>query len=147
MPATPRVSVCIPVYNGEQFLAETIRSVLDQSYRDFELVVLDNASTDGTGRIARAVGDPRLRVETNPTTIAQPDNWRAAVDLCRAPLVKLLCADDLLPGATRTHILDCRARPCDGRDRRRRTVSLVQRRLNRPLGRSGCRRRRHAILC
>ena len=96
MPATPRVSVCIPVYNGEQFLAETIRSVLDQSYRDLELVVLDNASTDGTGRIARAVDDPRLRVETNPTTIAQPDNWRAAVELCRGPLVKLLCADDLL---------------------------------------------------
>ena len=96
MPASPRVSVCIPVYNGEQFLAETIQSVLNQSYRDFELVVLDNASTDGTGRITRAVGDPRLRVEANPTTIAQPDNWRAAVDLCRAPLVKLLCADDLL---------------------------------------------------
>jgi glycosyltransferase involved in cell wall biosynthesis len=92
----PRVSVCIPVYNGERFLAETIRSVLDQTYRDFELVVLDNASTDATGRIARSFGDPRVRVETNPSTIVQPENWRAAVRLCRAPLIKLLCADDLL---------------------------------------------------
>jgi glycosyltransferase involved in cell wall biosynthesis len=81
----PRVSVCIPVYNGERFLAETIRSVLDQTYRDFELVVLDNASTDATGRIARSFGDPRVRVETNPSTIVQPENWRAAVRLCRAP--------------------------------------------------------------
>ena len=96
MQARPHVSVCIPVYNGEPFLAETIRSVLDQSYRDFELVILDNASTDGTARIAHPLTDPRVRVETNPTTIAQPDNWRAAVDLCRAPLIKLLCADDLL---------------------------------------------------
>ena len=96
MPALPHVSVCIPVYNGERYLAETIRSVLDQTYRDFELVVLDNASTDATDRIARSFGDARLRVETNPTTIPQPDNWRAAVRLCRAPLIKLLCADDLL---------------------------------------------------
>ena len=58
MPALPSVSVCIPVYRGEQFLAETIRSVLDQTYRDFELVVLDNASPDDSGRIARSFGDP-----------------------------------------------------------------------------------------
>jgi len=92
----PSVSVCIPVYRGEQFLAETMRSVLDQTYRDFELVVLDNASPDATGRIARSFGDPRVRVETNPATISQPDNWRQAVRLCRAPLIKLVCADDLL---------------------------------------------------
>jgi glycosyltransferase involved in cell wall biosynthesis len=138
----PRVSVCIPVYNGERFLAETIRSVLDQTYRDFELVVLDNASTDATGRIARSFGDPRVRVETNPSTIVQPENWRAAVRLCRAPLIKLLCADDLLhprcleyqvgpmvadPGlavvAARRHMVDERSRagpsPRPGRSDRR----------------------------
>ena len=65
MRALPSVSVCIPVYRGEQFLAETIRSVLDQTYRDFELVVLDNASPDDSGRIARSFGDHRIRVETN----------------------------------------------------------------------------------
>jgi glycosyltransferase involved in cell wall biosynthesis len=92
----PSVSVCIPVYRGERFLAETVRSVLDQTHRDFELVVLDNASTDATGRVARSFGDPRLRVETNPTTLPQPENWRRAVQLCRAPLIKLVCADDLL---------------------------------------------------
>jgi glycosyltransferase involved in cell wall biosynthesis len=88
--------VCIPVYNGATFLAETMRSVLDQTYRDFELVVLDNASTDATGWIAGSFGDPRVRVERNPTTLPQPDNWREAVRRCRAPLIKLVCADDLL---------------------------------------------------
>jgi glycosyltransferase involved in cell wall biosynthesis len=92
------VSVCIPVYNGERFLAETIRSVLDQTYRDFELVILDNASTDDSGAIARSFGerDPRIRIERNPMTVSQPDNWNRVVQLSTAPLVKVVCADDLL---------------------------------------------------
>jgi glycosyltransferase involved in cell wall biosynthesis len=92
----PSVSVCIPVYNGERYLAETIGSVLRQTHRDLELVVLDNNSVDGTGRLGRAFDDPRVRVEHNPTTLPLPENWNRAVELCRAPLVKLLCADDLL---------------------------------------------------
>ncbi len=96
MSAVPPVSVCVPVYCGEQYLAETLRSVLDQTYRDFELVVLDNASIDDTFRIASSFADPRLRLVTNPSTLPQPENWRTAVQLCRAPLVKLVCADDLL---------------------------------------------------
>ena len=129
MRALPSVSVCIPVYRGEQFLAETMRSVIDQTYRDFELVVLDNASPDDSGRIARSFGDHRIRVETNLTTLPQPENWREAVRLCRAPLIKLVCADDLLhprcleyqvgpmeadPGlavvAARRHMIDERSR-------------------------------------
>ena len=73
-----------------------MRSVLEQTYGDFELVVLDNASTDGTLAIARSFHDSRVRIVTNPTMLEQPDNWRKAVELSRAPLVKLLCADDLL---------------------------------------------------
>ncbi|MET0191332.1 MAG: glycosyltransferase [Pseudonocardia sediminis] len=92
----PSVSICIPVYNGEAFLAETIRSVLEQTFRDFELVILENASTDRSDEIARSFPDPRIRVERNRETLSQPDNWNRAVQLCRAPLVKLLCADDLL---------------------------------------------------
>jgi glycosyltransferase involved in cell wall biosynthesis len=129
MRALPSVSVCIPVYRGEQFLAETIRSVLDQTYRDFELVILDNASPDDSGRIARSFGDRRIRIETNTSTLPQPENWREVVRLCRGPLIKLVCADDLLhprcleyqvgpmeadPGlavvAARRHMIDERSR-------------------------------------
>ncbi|MDN5915029.1 MAG: glycosyltransferase [Pseudonocardia sp.] len=92
----PSVSICIPVYNGEAFLAETIRSVLEQTFRDFELVILENASRDRSDAIARSFPDPRIRIERNRETLSQPDNWSRVVQLCRAPLVKLLCADDLL---------------------------------------------------
>jgi glycosyltransferase involved in cell wall biosynthesis len=92
----PSVSVCIPVYNGERFLAETIRSVLDQTYRDFEIVVLDNASRDRSADIARSFGDPRIRLEHNAVTLPQAENWNRVVELSRAPLVKVVCADDLL---------------------------------------------------
>lgn len=110
MSATPSVSICIPVYCGGQFLGETIRSVLDQTFRDFELVVLDNASTDGTSRVVASFSDPRIRVVTNPSTISQPENWRHAVELCSAPLVKLLCADDLL----HPHCLEYQVAAMDG---------------------------------
>ncbi|GEL16719.1 glycosyltransferase [Pseudonocardia asaccharolytica] len=92
----PSVSVCIPVYNGERFLAETIRSVLDQTYRDFEIVLLENASTDASLEIIHSFADPRIRVERNATLLSQPDNWNRVIQLCRAPLIKLVCADDLL---------------------------------------------------
>lgn len=92
----PSVSVCIPVHNGEAYLAETIRSVLEQTWRDFELVVLENGSTDASWEIATSFRDPRIRVERNRQILPQGDNWNRAVELCRAPLVKLVCADDLL---------------------------------------------------
>ncbi|OLM00787.1 glycosyl transferase, family 2 [Pseudonocardia sp. Ae406_Ps2] len=90
------MSVCIPVHNGEAYLAETIRSVLEQTWRDFELVVLENGSTDASWEIATSFRDPRIRVERNRQVLPQGDNWNRAVELCRAPLVKLVCADDLL---------------------------------------------------
>lgn len=97
MPTTsPAVSICIPVYNGERFLAETVRSVLDQTYDDFELVLLDNASTDDTGEIAASFTDPRIRIERNPTTVPQTVNFNRVVEHCKAPLIKLVCADDLV---------------------------------------------------
>ncbi|ANY09095.1 glycosyltransferase family 2 protein [Pseudonocardia sp. HH130630-07] len=92
----PSVSVCIPVYDGAAYLAETMRSVLEQTWRDFELVVLDNNSSDRTWEIATSFRDPRIRVERNRETLPQGENWNRAVQLCRAPLIKLVCADDLL---------------------------------------------------
>ena len=58
----PRVSVLIPAYNAETYIAKAIRSVLAQDLADFELVVLDDGSTDGSARIARSFGDGRVRV-------------------------------------------------------------------------------------
>ena len=53
----PRLTVGVPVYNGEAYLGETLESLLGQTFEDFELVISDNASTDGTPEIAAALGD------------------------------------------------------------------------------------------
>lgn len=90
------VSVCVPALNAEPFLAATIESVLAQTYRSWELVVVDNASTDRTGEIARSFDDPRITVLTNEDTVPMADNWNLAVRATTSPWVKLLCADDLI---------------------------------------------------
>lgn len=61
-PAAPRVSVVMPVFNGAAHVAEAIDSVLAQSYRAFELLVVDDGSTDGSLAVIRAFADPRIRV-------------------------------------------------------------------------------------
>ena len=94
--ASPAVSVCVPAYQAGAHLATAVRSVLAQNFGDFELVVLDNASTDATSDIVRSFVDPRIRLVHNENTIPMTANWNRAVELCRAPLVKLLCADDAL---------------------------------------------------
>ncbi len=91
---SPEVSVCIPAYRAEPFLGASIESVLGQTYLDWELVIVDNASPDRTGEVARSYDDPRIVVHTNPSTVPLADNWNRAVGLCRGRLVKLLPADD-----------------------------------------------------
>src|ERR1041385_3327059 len=64
---TPKVSVGLPVYNAENYLDDTLRNLLSQSYRDFELIISDNASTDTTEEICRdyAAKDQRIMYQRN----------------------------------------------------------------------------------
>lgn len=94
--AAPRVSVCIPAYNGAVFIADAIRSVLGQGFGDFELVVVDDASTDGTVEAARAFADPRIRLVVNPRNLGQRGNWDRALAEARGDFFKLLPQDDFL---------------------------------------------------
>lgn len=92
----PKISVCIPVYNGEAYLAQTIRSVLDQTYSDFELVIIDNASTDSTVSIVRSFDDSRIRLIQNETNVGMVGNWNNCLRYGTCEYMQLLCADDLL---------------------------------------------------
>lgn len=93
------LSVCIPAYEAARTLETTMSSVLDQD-EDMEVLVLDNASTDGTGDIARSFRDDRVTVVSNDRVLAIGDNWNAAVRASSGRLVKVVCADDVLrPGA------------------------------------------------
>ncbi|MDL5160132.1 adenylyl-sulfate kinase [Actinomycetospora termitidis] len=95
-PPTPSVSVCIPVYQGREFLARTVRSVLDQTYSDFELVIRDNGSTDGTADVVGSFADPRIRRYRSESTVPLTESFDRAVRLARGDLVKVVCADDVL---------------------------------------------------
>jgi glycosyltransferase involved in cell wall biosynthesis len=92
----PRVSVCIPTYNTARYLAEAIESVLGQEYADYELVICDNASTDGTPDICRRYTDPRVRTVRFEQLVGQAANWNRCVELATGELVVLLHADDRL---------------------------------------------------
>jgi glycosyltransferase involved in cell wall biosynthesis len=60
---SPQVSVVVKSYNHARYVGDTIRSVLDQSFQDFEIVVTDDGSTDGTPEVIRRFTDPRIRLE------------------------------------------------------------------------------------
>lgn len=92
----PRVSVAVPVYNGEAFLREALDSVLAQTFSDFELVISDNASTDATPDICTEyrARDSRVRYLRNSVNIGAYPNVNRLVHLARAPYFKLANADD-----------------------------------------------------
>ena len=92
----PTVSVCIPAYNAARFIGEAIGSVLAQTCRDFELVVVDDASADDTVDVVRRFSDPRLRLLRNARNLGLAGNWNRATSEARGRYVKLLCQDDLL---------------------------------------------------
>lgn len=93
----PRVSVGMPVYNGERYVGDAIQSLLNQSFTDFELVISDNASTDRTEEICRdyALRDARIQYYRNQTNIGGSKNFARVFHLSRAPYFKWAAHDDL----------------------------------------------------
>ena len=97
----PQVSVGLPVYNGENYVAEAITSVLEQDYHDLELVICDNASTDRTGDICRdfAERDGRVRYWRNERNVGAARNYDLAWERSSGRYFKWLAHDDrVLPG-------------------------------------------------
>jgi glycosyltransferase involved in cell wall biosynthesis len=96
--AAPRVSVGLPVFNGERYVADAIESVLAQTFEDFELIISDNASTDRTAAICReyAARDPRVRYHRNDRNIGAAPNFNRAFRLSCGQYFKWAAHDDLL---------------------------------------------------
>ena len=109
----PRVSVVMSVYNGEEHLADAVESVLEQSFRDFEFIIVDDGSTDRTPAILveYVARDPRIRIVSQENT-GLTRALRNGVALARAPLVARMDADDLsLPHRFERQVALLDARP------------------------------------
>lgn len=89
------VSIIMPVYNGEQFITQAIDSVLDQTWQDWELVVIDDGSTDGTADIVSAYDDPRIRYIYQENQ-GQPAALNRGLEAVKGSYVTTLDADDWL---------------------------------------------------
>jgi glycosyltransferase involved in cell wall biosynthesis len=95
MSVAPKVSVLIPTYNNAQFLDEAIQSVLAQTYTDYELIILDNCSTDNTDEVIRPyLKDKRISYYKNETNIGLVGNWNKILDYANGAYLKYLCSDD-----------------------------------------------------
>jgi glycosyltransferase involved in cell wall biosynthesis len=93
----PRVSIGVPVRNGERYLAEALDSLLSQSYSDFELIISDNASSDGTEAICRdyAARDPRVRYYRSREDVGLANNFNFLFIRARGKYFKWAAADDV----------------------------------------------------
>ncbi len=87
----------MPVYNGQEFLRDSISSILEQTYTDFELIISDNASTDETAKICRefAARDPRVRYHRNSENVGASDNYNAVFRQARGAYFKWASGNDL----------------------------------------------------
>jgi glycosyltransferase involved in cell wall biosynthesis len=94
---TPRLTIGLPVYNGEEYLAESLDALLGQSFEDYELIITDNASTDGTADICKRylAEDSRISYHRLPRNIGAAGNHNHVFTLARGELFKWASHDDL----------------------------------------------------
>jgi hypothetical protein len=107
--AAPVLSVCIPTYNGAAYLAEAMKSVLEQGGIDLELLMVDDASTDATVEIARSFDDQRIRHFTSGVNRGLVGNWNRCIELARGTYLCIFHQDDvMMPGnlAAKVDLLD-----------------------------------------
>jgi len=97
MTTSPRLTIGLPVYNGEKYVAESLEALLGQTFTDFELIISDNASTDSTGDICRGYEkqDSRVRYFRQPRNIGLSPNHNFVADQARGELFKWTSNDDL----------------------------------------------------
>ena len=91
----PRVSVLLPLRDGERFVREAVDSILAQTFTDFELIVVDDGSTDGGPDLVRSYDDPRLRLVTLPVAGGISRALHAGLAVSTAALVARMDADDV----------------------------------------------------
>lgn len=92
----PKFSIILPVYNGGAYLKECVGSILGQDFPDFELLVLDNASTDGSSEWLRSLTDSRVRYTGSAVKLSMEANWGRALQLQKSAFMTMIGHDDIL---------------------------------------------------
>jgi len=122
-----KLSVFLPAYNGARFIQASVRSLLAQTYREFELIVLDDASVDGTVSALGRFSDRRLRIVRSDVHRGAAGNWNRAFELAETPYIAICHQDDvyepaflgallaLLDSRPDAFIAHCKARTIDER--------------------------------
>jgi glycosyltransferase involved in cell wall biosynthesis len=90
------VSICIPTYNGASTIAETLKSCLNQTLQNFEIIISDDNSTDATLIEVQSIDDPRIKILNRETSTTPADNWNRVINAASGHYIKVLGQDDIL---------------------------------------------------
>ena len=91
----PKVSVLMSVCNGERYLREAIESILNQTFQDFECIIIDDGSADSTNEIIRTYSDPRIRLVENQKNMGLTKSLNRGIDLCKGEYISRMDGDDI----------------------------------------------------
>ena len=93
--SSPLITVILPVYNRENYLREAIQSILDQTYKNFELLIVDDASTDNSLRVAKDFQDPRIRIISNKVNKGVSFSRNKGIFEAKGDLIAFMDSDDI----------------------------------------------------
>jgi glycosyltransferase involved in cell wall biosynthesis len=92
----PLVSICVPMYNAEKTIARTISSIINQKYKNIEIIIVDNCSSDTSVKIVQTFNDPRIRLIQNNTHLpCGEDNWNRCFQYTNGEFMAIFHADDV----------------------------------------------------
>lgn len=95
VPMNPKVTVLMPVYNGEKYLKEAINSILGQTYRDYEFVIINDGSTDGSVKIIQSYSDERIRFINNEKNVSLSSTLNEGIELATGEYIVRMDQDDI----------------------------------------------------
>lgn len=105
MRTNPAISVLLPVYNGAQCIESAVKSILDQTFTDFELIIINDASTDSSEYIIKSFTDSRIRYVSNQANLGLSKSLNKGIDLCEGTYIARMDQDDIaLPERFKTQL-------------------------------------------
>lgn len=111
----PAISICVPTYNGSEFIKECLDSILNQTFSDFEVIIVDDKSSDQTIEIIRvyASKDSRITIIENPQNLGLVGNWNRCIELSKGEWIKFIFQDDTIAPNCLERMLEESTPECD----------------------------------